>query len=137
LREQRHLKWRALDPLENALMVLCGIAITGFSVLVLGDIVTRAILGLITPPYGLCLLMSAKFVGVRFSRAMLASLPIYIVFAAIARLHHLLSRRGAVAAAEAPAPVGRLLRQSRRRGLHLSLSRDGRACPGEIKAWCA
>jgi TRAP-type C4-dicarboxylate transport system permease small subunit len=41
--EQRHLKWRALDPLENALMILCGIAITGFSVLVLGDIVTRAI----------------------------------------------------------------------------------------------
>jgi tripartite ATP-independent transporter DctM subunit len=47
-------------------------------------IVTLAF-GLITPPYGLCLLMSAKFVGVRFSRAMLASLPIYIVFfAAIA-----------------------------------------------------
>jgi TRAP-type C4-dicarboxylate transport system permease small subunit len=41
--EQRHLKWRALDPLENVLMVLCGIAITGFSVLVLGDIITRAI----------------------------------------------------------------------------------------------
>ncbi|HEY7551427.1 MAG TPA: TRAP transporter large permease [Hyphomicrobiaceae bacterium] len=47
-------------------------------------IVTLAF-GLITPPYGLCLLMSAKFVGIRFSRAMLASLPIYIVFfAAIA-----------------------------------------------------
>jgi TRAP-type C4-dicarboxylate transport system permease small subunit len=43
LQEQRHLKWRVLDPLENALMILCGIAITGFSVLVLGDIVTRAI----------------------------------------------------------------------------------------------
>ncbi len=47
-------------------------------------IVTLAF-GLITPPYGLCLLMSAKFVGIKFSKAMLASLPIYIVFfAAIA-----------------------------------------------------
>jgi tripartite ATP-independent transporter DctM subunit len=47
-------------------------------------IVTLAF-GLITPPYGLCLLMASKFIGVRFSKAMLASLPIYIVFfAAIA-----------------------------------------------------
>jgi TRAP-type C4-dicarboxylate transport system permease small subunit len=43
LQEQRHLKWRALDPLENVLMILGGIAITGFSALVLADIVTRAI----------------------------------------------------------------------------------------------
>jgi C4-dicarboxylate transporter, DctM subunit len=48
-------------------------------------IITTLAFGLITPPYGLCLLMAAKFVGVKFSRAMLASLPIYIVFfAAIA-----------------------------------------------------
>jgi TRAP-type C4-dicarboxylate transport system permease small subunit len=40
---QRHLKWRALDPLEQALMVLCGIAITGFTVSVLCDIVTRTL----------------------------------------------------------------------------------------------
>ena len=43
LQEQRHLKWRALDPLENALMILCGICITGFSLLVLADVITRAI----------------------------------------------------------------------------------------------
>jgi TRAP-type C4-dicarboxylate transport system permease small subunit len=43
LQEQRHLKWRALDPLENFLMILCGICITGFSVLVLADVITRAI----------------------------------------------------------------------------------------------
>jgi TRAP-type C4-dicarboxylate transport system permease small subunit len=43
LQEQRHLKWRALDPLENILMILCGVAITAFSVVVLADIVTRAI----------------------------------------------------------------------------------------------
>jgi tripartite ATP-independent transporter DctM subunit len=47
-------------------------------------IVTLAF-GLITPPYGLALLMAAKYTGVRFGRAMLASLPIYVVFfAAIA-----------------------------------------------------
>ena len=43
LREQRHLKWRWLDPVENGLMILCGVAISGFSLLVLADIVTRAI----------------------------------------------------------------------------------------------
>ena len=43
LQEQRHLKWRALDPLENVLMILCGVCITGFSLLVLADVITRAI----------------------------------------------------------------------------------------------
>lgn len=43
LREQRHLKWRTLDPLEQILMILCGVAITGFCVLVMCDIVTRLI----------------------------------------------------------------------------------------------
>lgn len=48
-------------------------------------IITTLAFGLITPPYGLCLLMASKFVGIKFSRAMLASLPIYVVFfAAIA-----------------------------------------------------
>ncbi|MBV9261308.1 MAG: TRAP transporter large permease subunit, partial [Pseudolabrys sp.] len=36
--------------------------------------------GLITPPYGLVLLMASKFVGVRFSHALRAAAPIYIVF---------------------------------------------------------
>jgi tripartite ATP-independent transporter DctM subunit len=36
--------------------------------------------GLITPPYGLVLLMASKFVGVRFSHALKAALPIYVVF---------------------------------------------------------
>lgn len=43
LHEQRHLKWRTLDPLEQILMILCGVAITGFCVLVMCDIVTRLI----------------------------------------------------------------------------------------------
>jgi tripartite ATP-independent transporter DctM subunit len=36
--------------------------------------------GLITPPYGLSLLMASKFVGARFSHALRASLPIYAIF---------------------------------------------------------
>ena len=44
-------------------------------------IVTLAF-GLITPPYGIALLMASKFIGVPFGRAMLASLPIYFVFLA-------------------------------------------------------
>ena len=43
LQQQRHLKWRALDPLEQILMVFCGVAITAFCVLVMCDIITRTI----------------------------------------------------------------------------------------------
>jgi TRAP-type C4-dicarboxylate transport system permease large subunit len=43
-------------------------------------IITTLVFGLITPPYGLSLLVASKFVGVPFSRAMLRSLPIYVVF---------------------------------------------------------
>src|SRR5437868_14472908 len=45
-------------------------------------IVTLAF-GLITPPYGLALLMAAKFVNVRFSLALVRSLPLYLVFFAV------------------------------------------------------
>jgi TRAP-type C4-dicarboxylate transport system permease small subunit len=43
LQEQRHLKWQALDPIENLLMILCGMAITSFSVVVLADVIMRAV----------------------------------------------------------------------------------------------
>jgi TRAP-type C4-dicarboxylate transport system permease large subunit len=43
-------------------------------------LITTLVFGLITPPYGLSLLVASKFVGVRFSSAMFASLPIYVVF---------------------------------------------------------
>jgi TRAP-type C4-dicarboxylate transport system permease small subunit len=43
LNRQRHLKWRALDPLEAVLMVLCGILLAGFCTTVICDIVTREI----------------------------------------------------------------------------------------------
>jgi tripartite ATP-independent transporter DctM subunit len=44
-------------------------------------IVTLAF-GLITPPYGIALLMASKFIGVRFGKAMFASFPIYVIFLA-------------------------------------------------------
>ena len=43
-------------------------------------IITTLVFGLITPPYGLSLLVASKFVGVPFGRAMLRSLPLYVVF---------------------------------------------------------
>ena len=41
----RHLKWRALDPLEYVLMVLCGISIAGFTFSVCLYVVTRTLGG--------------------------------------------------------------------------------------------
>src|SRR5471032_3442535 len=43
LPRQRHLKWKALDPLEMILMIICGLILFGFSVSVCCDIVTRTI----------------------------------------------------------------------------------------------
>ena len=43
LQRQRHLKWRAFDRLELALMILCGVPCFGFSLSVMFDIVTRTI----------------------------------------------------------------------------------------------
>jgi TRAP-type C4-dicarboxylate transport system permease small subunit len=43
LEADRHLKWRALDPLEHVLMILCGVALTGFSTTVFFDVVTRTL----------------------------------------------------------------------------------------------
>jgi TRAP-type C4-dicarboxylate transport system permease small subunit len=43
LERQRHLKWRAFDALELALMMLCGLLLFGFSTTVTFDIITRTI----------------------------------------------------------------------------------------------
>ena len=43
LQRQRHLKWKALDPLEALLMTLCGVLLFGFSLSVCCDIATRLI----------------------------------------------------------------------------------------------
>src|SRR5271154_4660499 len=41
LATDRHLKWDAFDPIEHALMLLCGVCLTGFSISTLVDVVTR------------------------------------------------------------------------------------------------
>jgi len=41
LAADRHLKWRALDPLERVLMQLCGVCLLGFTSTTLLDIVAR------------------------------------------------------------------------------------------------
>jgi TRAP-type C4-dicarboxylate transport system permease small subunit len=43
LPRERHLKWRALDPLEAVLYIGCGACIIGFSVSVLLDVISRQI----------------------------------------------------------------------------------------------
>jgi len=43
LQRHRHLKWRALDPLERALMIFCGGSIVGFTLAVFFDVLTRTI----------------------------------------------------------------------------------------------
>lgn len=43
LERQRQLKWRALDPLESVLMMLCGLTLAGFCTSVVCDIVTRTL----------------------------------------------------------------------------------------------
>jgi TRAP-type C4-dicarboxylate transport system permease small subunit len=43
LQRQRHLKWPALDALEKLLMLLCGLALLGFSSATLVDILTRTL----------------------------------------------------------------------------------------------
>src|SRR5256884_1890840 len=43
-------------------------------------IITTLVFGLITPPYGLSLLVASKYVGVSFGKAVVRSLPLYIVF---------------------------------------------------------
>jgi TRAP-type C4-dicarboxylate transport system permease small subunit len=40
-RRARHLKWRALDPFEYGLMVVCGLLLLGFTLSELGDVVFR------------------------------------------------------------------------------------------------
>jgi C4-dicarboxylate transporter, DctM subunit len=63
-------------PLVNALAQAGGINPVHMGVVLIATLA----FGLITPPYGLVLLMASKFVGVRFSHALRAALPIYVVF---------------------------------------------------------
>ena len=81
-------------------------------------IVTLAF-GLITPPYGLALLMASKFVGVRFSQALRASLSIYIVFFVTIAVCIFLPGCRALAAEARLSGIGRLLQEPERNGLYL------------------
>jgi tripartite ATP-independent transporter DctM subunit len=63
-------------PLVNALTQAADINPVHMGVVLIATLA----FGLITPPYGLVLLMASKFVGVRFSQALRAALPIYCVF---------------------------------------------------------
>src|SRR5467141_2450210 len=63
-------------PLVNALTAAGNINPVHMGVVLIATLA----FGLITPPYGLVLLMAAKFVGVRFSRALRAAIPTYVVF---------------------------------------------------------
>jgi TRAP-type C4-dicarboxylate transport system permease large subunit len=65
-------------PLVNALTTVGHINPVHMGVVLIATLA----FGLITPPYGLVLLMASKFVGVRFSQALRAALPIYVVFLA-------------------------------------------------------
>ena len=66
-------------PIINALTELGQINPVHMGVVI---IVTLAF-GLITPPYGLSLLMASKFIGVGFMPSVIRSLPLYIVFFAV------------------------------------------------------
>lgn len=63
-------------PILNALAELGGINSVHMGV----TIITTLAFGLITPPYGITLLMSSKFIDVSFMRSVVRSLPLYIVF---------------------------------------------------------
>ena len=97
-------------------------------------IVTLAF-GLITPPYGLALLMASKFVGVRFSRAMFASLPIYFGILLRHRVLHILPRNSIVAAKASAAGIGRLLQEPERRRIHLPLISRAHASAANDGFW--
>jgi Tripartite ATP-independent periplasmic transporter, DctM component len=65
-------------PLVNALTQAADINAVHMGVVLIATLA----FGLITPPYGLVLLMASKFIGVRFSQALRAAPPIYVVFLA-------------------------------------------------------
>ena len=78
-------------------------------------LITTLVFGLITPPYGLSLLVASKFVGVRFSQAMYASLPIYVVFFVAIGFTVLFPDSRAVSAETVAAGIGWLFQEPDRR----------------------
>ena len=92
-------------------------------------IITTLVFGLITPPYGLSLLMASKFCDVPLHHRdvrLAAALPGVLRHD---RVLHLLSRRHPLAAQARAARIGRLLQKPDRRGLHLSVAHGARTRP--------
>ena len=89
--------------------------------------------GLITPPYGFSLLMASKFIRVRFSSALRASLPIYVIFFATI-VFAIFFPKAVLWLPKMPFPeIGRLLQGAGRREIHLPVTaanRTGIASPG-------
>ncbi len=82
-------------------------------------IITTLVFGLITPPYGLSLLVASKYVGVGFGRALLRSLPLYVVFFLTIAFTVLFPKVVLWLPKHALSRVGRLLQEPDRRGLYL------------------
>ena len=96
-------------------------------------LITTLVFGLITPPYGLSLLVASKYVGVGFGKAVVRSLPLYVVFFLTIAFTVLFPERRAVAAEAAPARIGRLLQEPERHRLHLPaviIAESRKAAPG-------
>ena len=104
-------------PVVNALTDAANINSVHMGVVL---IVTLAF-GLITPPYGLALLMASKFLDVRFSLALRASLPIYVIFFATIAFTIFLPGRDSLAAEARVPGIGRLLQVADGNRLYLSL----------------
>ena len=75
--------------------------------------------GLITPPYGLVLLMASKFVGVRFSQGAAGRVADLCRVPRHDRIHDLFPEGGAVAAQAGDAGIRRLLQVAGGDGLYL------------------
>ena len=85
-------------------------------------IITTLVFGLITPPYGLSLLVASKFVGVPFGRAMLRSLPLYVVFFVAIAFAVLFPEGRPLPAEDVPARIRGLLPEPQRDRVHLPLT---------------
>ena len=113
-------------PIINKLTELGGIKPMHMGV----TIITTLVFGLITPPYGLSLLMASKFCDVRLQHRdvrLAAALPRLLRHD---RVLHLLPGRHPLAAEARAARIGRLLQEPERRGIHLSsLNRPERGSP--------
>ena len=82
-------------------------------------LITTLVFGLITPPYGLSLLVASKFVGVPFSQSDVCVAADLRRVLRRDRLHGAVSGHRALSAEAAASGIGRLLQEPDRRGLYL------------------